>query len=218
MDPTTQFWWNWSVYAVTALGTIGAVIVALFGDRLRASMFPPKLELHLSSRTGGATQVALTAPDGTKRTELARYYHVRLTNAAHWPKATQTQVYLLHVEAPGPDGELQVRWSGDIPVKWRWAQVHPLQRTIGPQAECDLCSIVRNKWLQIHPLVDPSGLKPYLQWPVGTPADFTLVLQARSNEGDSPIQSFRIQWDGKWEDGDAEMMRHLIITESTQQS
>src|SRR5689334_17369470 len=67
-----------------------------------------------------------------------RYYHVRLTNGAKWPKATQTQVYLLRVEAPGPDAVPQVRWSGDIPIGWRWATIHPLQRTVGPEAECDL--------------------------------------------------------------------------------
>ena len=138
MDANTQFWLNWSVYFATAVGTIGAVIVALFGERLRASLFPPKLALHLSSETGSPTQVAVTVPDGTKRAELARYYHVRLTSGAKWPKATQTQVYLLRVEAPGPDAVPQVRWSGDIPIGWRWATIHPLQRTVGPEAECDL--------------------------------------------------------------------------------
>jgi len=45
---------------------------------------------------------------------------------------------LLRVEAPGPDAVPQVRWSGDIPIGWRWATIHPLQRTVGPEAECDL--------------------------------------------------------------------------------
>jgi len=57
-------------------------------------------------------------------------------------------------------------------------------------------------------------LNPYVKWPADTRADFTLVLQARSNEGDSPERSFGIQWDGKWEDGDTKMRRDLVITES----
>ena len=35
------------------------------------------------------------------RSELARYYHVRVTNAANWPKATQTQVFCCESTVPG---------------------------------------------------------------------------------------------------------------------
>lgn len=52
---TTQFWWNWWVSLTVAAGTIGAVIVALFGQAFRAKFFPAKLKLDLVSADGELT-------------------------------------------------------------------------------------------------------------------------------------------------------------------
>lgn len=210
VDAEAQFWWTWWVRLGAAIATLLAVVVALFGDRLRAKLFAPKLRLELLSPHGQKTDVTITSGE-TSRLESARYYHVRLTNGVPWPKATQTLVYLMRVEEPGPDGILQVRWSGDVPLKWQWHEIHPLQRTVGPEAVCDLCSVVKGKWLELHTVIRPTALEPYRLKRVGTPVAMTVILQARSNEGNSPITPFAIAWDGNWDDGDAEMAQHLII-------
>lgn len=210
MDPDTQFWLTWWVRLAAAVATLLAVIVALFGDWFRSKLFAPKLRLELVSPHGNKTHVTITS-GGSSRTELARYYHIRLTNEVGWPKASQTQVYLMRVEEPGPDGVSQIRWSGDVPLKWQWHEIHPLQRTVGPEAVCDLFSVVKGKWLELQTIIYPTALEPYRLRRVGAPIDMTVVLQARSNEGNSPITSFRMTWDGQWEDGDVEMSQHLIV-------
>jgi hypothetical protein len=71
---------------------------------------------------------------------------------------------------------------------------------------------VENKWLDIYPLVKPNNLESQRRGAV----IMVVSLQARSNEADSRIHRFKISWDGKWEDGDAEMSQHLVLKDITQ--
>jgi hypothetical protein len=43
----------------------------------------------------------------------------------------------------------------------------------------------------------------------------TIVLQAGSAEREFELTPFRITWDGEWENGAAEMAKHLIIKRIT---
>jgi hypothetical protein len=85
-----------------ALGTIGAVLVALFGQAFRAKFFPPKLSLQLTDRNGEATRKSIG--EGPL-TQPARYYHIQVSNARRWSPARDVRIVLLQVEEPGPDGE-----------------------------------------------------------------------------------------------------------------
>ena len=209
MTPESQFWWDWWVQFGVAVATLAAVVVALFGDWLKARMFRANLTLSLVSTSGDLTRAVLLSPSGETREEMARYYHVRVSNLARWPTATQVQIYLIRLEEPGPDGELQLKWLGDVPLRWKFQEIHPLSRTVGPAADCDLCSVVRGKWIELHPLITPNNLEAKRR---GT-TDMVVSLQARSNEGESKIHRFRISWDGQWQDGGREMAQHLVVKE-----
>lgn len=149
-----------------------------------------------------------------QRSEAARYYRVKVTNRVPWPSASQVQVLLLRVEESGPDGEMQPIWSGDLPIQWMHQEIYPPARAIGPFAFCDLCSAVKHKWIQLHPIIVPNN------FPIKRRSATTLVLslQARGTEGESPVARFQIAWDGKWEDGDTEMARHLVVKDVTQKA
>lgn len=211
MSTGKEFWWNWWVSFGAALATFAAVFVALFGEWLRAHLFSPKLKLELKNSFGEKTSVTLTWEDENgvqhQRTEDARYYHVKVTNHSRWPRATQVQVYLTRVEEPGPDNELKITWGGEIPLQWRHQAIHPFARTIGPAIDCDLCSIVKGKWVQLHPLIVPNNLAAIRR----NPTTMVLSLQARSNEGESEITRFQISWNGGWADGEKEMTQHLVV-------
>jgi hypothetical protein len=47
------------------------------------------------------------------------------------------------------------------------------------------------------------------------PFTMYLTLEARSNEGTSPVINIKIAWNGKWHDGSAEMRNNLIIQDVT---
>ncbi len=71
MTPTE--FWGLIVQVAIAVGTIGAVVVALFGGWLRGHLVPPKLILKLKNTEGSMTPVTLTEPDGsTKRPLVSR--------------------------------------------------------------------------------------------------------------------------------------------------
>jgi hypothetical protein len=212
MSGEKQFWLNFTVNSLLALFTFGVVIVALFGDVFRKKIFPPLLSLKILHPEGEKTPIRLitTTEEGTKeREEDARFYPIQVSNQRRWSPANQTQVSLVRLEEPGPGGEWQVTWSGDIPMRWRHQEIHPTSRTIGPTADCDLCSVIKGKWLELLPLLSPLNLK--LKWREGT--TIIVSLQAKSNEGDSPIVRIKIAWDGEWEDGDQEMKHHLVVKE-----
>jgi hypothetical protein len=203
----TQFWWNWWVSLAVAFGTISAVLVALFGQAFRAKFFPPKLTLDLVSADGEAT--TLRHPDGT--VVPVRYYHLRIANSRRWSPANGVSVVLLQLEEPGPDGQLQVRWTGDVPFGWRHQQLFPISRTIGAQADIDLCSVTESLRLQLHLLLTPFNLQAIRTQSCA----MVLSLQARGDQADSDVLRIRIAWDGEWQQGAAEMRRHMVISQVT---
>lgn len=80
-------------------------------------------------------------------------------------------------------------------------------RTIGAPFDADLCNVIKGKWVQIMALLVPHSLKDKRR-ERGT---FTLYLQARGAEADSPIERFQVSWDGGWHDGDTEMQKHFKV-------
>jgi hypothetical protein len=209
-SPEAQFWWNWSSNAAVALATFAAVLVALFGQAFRAKFFPPKLSLRLLSAEGEKAVVRLQWQEGgaiRERMEDCRYYHVRVSNARRWSSANQVQVMLLEVQELAANGQFQIAWTGAIPLGWRHQQLYPVSRTIGASADVDLCSVVKDKWLEIHPLVKPFNLEVQRR----QPTTFMLSLQAQGSEAESAVIRVRIAWDGKWHDGAQEMRRHLVV-------
>jgi len=194
-----QFWWNWWVSLGVAGGTLLTVAVALFGDLIRRRFFPPILRMQLLRKAGELTKFTSGEP--------VRYYHLRVVNERRWSPASDVQVFLTRVEEPGPNGELQVTWLGEVPLRWRHQEVVPLTRSIGPSADTDLCSVAPNDGLRLMPLIVPNSLEARRQ----RTCKLVTSLQARSIEGDSEVVRVEIAWDGAWEAGEAEMQRHLVV-------
>jgi hypothetical protein len=92
-------------------------------------------------------------------------------------------------------------------MRWRHQEVSPLTRTIGHDADCDLCCVGKERWLSLLPLIAPLNLDARRE----QRCRIVVSLQARSNQVDSPIFRIEIAWDGDWDDGDTEMRRHLRI-------
>ncbi len=179
---SSQFWLNWVVQAAIAVGTIGAVIVALFGDWLRARFVPPKLVLRLDNDRGVKTPVALTVQDGRIDRTVGRWYHLRVANERRgWSPARQVQVFLLRIEEPDAAGQYKITWVGEIPMRWAHQEVTPVLRTIGYAVLCDLCSVVKENWVELHPLVLPFALNAKRR----ERCDLIATLQARGLETDS---------------------------------
>jgi hypothetical protein len=208
-DVATQFWMNWWIQLAVGIGTIGAVLVALFAQGFRAKFFPPQLSLNIHDPEGEreiARLVSQEHPEG--RAENARYYRLRVTNRRRWSPANQVQVVLLKVEMPGADMRFSATWVGDLPLAWTHQELFPTLRTIGPDAHVDLCSVIKDKWLSLHPLIVPHNFTVLYRQPVR----LILSVQVKSNECDSSILRLLVAWDGQWHDGATEMRRHLTVS------
>jgi hypothetical protein len=211
----SRFW----VSVVSAFITLLAVLVALFGRDLRALFKPPKLRMDLARENGLAVSVWLTPPPSDTVTQphmaQGRGYHFRISNPRRKvDKVEGVSVTLLRVENRGKDGEYHETWSGDVPLKWRNEpdNTPPERKVVGTWADGTMVGVVKDKWLDISMKVIPFDLQWRYRVPEDMPVDIAMTVQARGNEADSEIQRWRVFWDGKWEDGDLEMRKHLSVT------
>lgn len=208
VDPPWQFWTNWIVQAAVAIGTLAAVVVALFGKWLRAKWVPPCLQLSIENHRGTKSPCIISKQGGPATQSESRWYHLKLENARRWSPAPGTDVLLLNLEEEDAAGRFNSIWRGAMPIKWRSFGYLPGGRTVGYPAECDLLSVVRDGGLDIHPVVIEFPMNAHRN----TACKFVMTVQARSIDADSNVLRIQIAWDGNWADGNDEMMRHLVIT------
>lgn len=213
-DSQWQFWLNWGVQALGAVATLLAVVVALFGDVLRAKYFPPLLSLALADEWGEKSTLRRTFESYGKQKHTdhdARYYHVVVSNEQRWTPVEQVNVVLVGIERRQANGLYLMIWSGDVPLVWRHQQA-PAPRTIGPAAHADLFSLVKGGGLNLHPVIVPLNMPAQFTEPV----QLVLHLQARSSVVDSNFLAVEIDWDGQWADGRKDLYDHLKVTAKRQ--
>lgn len=198
-------WWSTLGQWAGATGTLLAVVAALFGDRIRKAIYPPLLKLTLKNQAGEKTPVNLG-----ERTTVGRWYHGRVENARRWSPASQVQVFLLQLEEKSADGGMHVTWTGEIPVRWKHQEASPAARPFGHPFDFDLCSVVKDKWVEIHPIVLPFNLNSRHR----TASSMVATFQARGIESDSNLLRVSIAWDGGWSDDAEEMKRHMVVKEA----
>jgi hypothetical protein len=221
-ETDAQFWWNWWVSCATAVGTIGAVVAALFGDPIRRKFAPPRLQIRLSDNPAEGTK-ALTKLTVTvngqpqERQTQSRWYHVRVENLRrHYTTATEVRLWLLELKIQDAGGSWRTEWIGELPMTWKDQIVKLPTLTMGQPDEADLCFVNKDDpvagegkhLLQLTTAIFKSP--PPLQW---TAACHIMVkLQARSIETASNIYAVEIHWDGQWDDDDTKMRnQHLAV-------
>lgn len=192
---------------ISALGVAASIVIsiaAIWGDRIRASLLRPRLRLALSNRRG----TLLTILDNGQFVS-ARYYLLRVTNSASHPEAREVEVLLTVLEKRGPDGKPQRVFEGALPLLWQYQQLYPKSRTIGRATVADVdLLIAREDRLQLSLMLTPLDFPATME---GPETHLWVTMVARGLNGESEPLRLRIDWDGRWERGDAEMETHLIV-------
>ena len=193
---------NWLI----AAGTVGAVVVALFGKALRGKWYPPKFGFRILKPEGEFCPI--TDNEG-KHIADGGYYHLKVHNSRTWVSATHVQLRLIRIEALGPDSQPQIVWDGDIPIRRRHQEFYPTESVIGSTVHYDLCAVVNTSppTLSLMPIVQANNLP--IQWKGVT--HFVASFQMKSAERDSEIVRVQVDWDGKWEGGDTEIRKHFKL-------
>ncbi len=180
------------------------------------------LTTEIITKSGASTMVAsgmtasqLAQSQVQQYTRPARYYYVSVRNARGWPIAHDVRILITRLERPDPGGRPTTVWTGEIPLGWEHAAIHPASRTVGRPARADLAVAAqdptevseRRNQLHLMPVIEPNNF----QRSYYTATQFWLTLIGTSNETDSPPLRLEMAWDGQWEAGDSEMERHLKI-------
>lgn len=204
---------SWAAWA-GAIATFLAVLVAL---RLHIAIFPPKLGVRLVSRDGVATPVTITTMKDnvvlSARTERGRYYHVDLVNERYrWAVAANAAVHIIAVELEDASGKQFIEaWTGAVPIVATYFGVHP-DKTLGASPHrYDLCSVVKEKWVELHPQILTQDF-PHRHRVEDAPIRLRVILQARSLESVSRPFAFELSWDGKWDEDATRMRQHMVVT------
>lgn len=200
-----DFWVN----VVLAICSFLTIVMAVFGEQIRYYLYAPKLCVELQNSKGEfITQNIIRVEDKKNLgTRDARYYHLIVSNSRR-EIATDVQVCLQKIENHGPDGNLCSIWEGDIPLRWKDQEMYSsVYKNIGPGEQCDFCLVNENRELKLLPLYYKNNL-PYI-WSEKCDVYVTVFIKYR--QGSSKPIKIRISWDGLWDKGENEMMKHLII-------
>jgi hypothetical protein len=196
MCELTRFWLDWSVQLLVAVGTIGAVVVALFGDAIKAKFV--KLTLSIYDRDGvyspTSNPVYFVGQVVGQAAGEARFYQLRVDNERRLVSAERVTVWLLQVMQFGDDGSTR-SWTGELPLIWQHQDQIPGPRTIGSPATADLFCVTSAQKLELRVAIQALNLTRTYQGA----CRLVMTVQARSDEGNSPELRLSVQWDGKWE-------------------
>jgi hypothetical protein len=198
------------------IATLLVSVVAIFGDKIRASWFKPKLCVHLDSPRGVfVSEIITPLPPAQQYMRPARYYYLSVGTTRRWPLAHDVRILVTRLETPDPGGVPRTVWTGEIPLRWEHPEIQPASRTLGRPARADFIAAAqdqeevpeRRNQLHLMSVNWPSNM----QRVYFTGTRFWVTVVATSNEADSSAIRLEIAWDGNWNPGEAEMWEHLKI-------
>lgn len=199
MTPTQK--WVIAIHAVSSLGALLVVILAIWGDWVRSVLAAPGLRVALRNREGLMT----FDKDGVP----VRYYHLVVSNSRRWAPARNVIAYMTQMDRSEPDGRWQPAFqTGPVPLPWQFDQHHPGLPLIGYERICDLGFIAKGKPFELARRFQPYSLDPKL----GAKQQLRAHVIAVADNGQSEPAVVEIAWDGEWADGATEMGAHLVVT------
>jgi hypothetical protein len=214
---------NWiAVFGV--LGTWLVFVGAIWGEKIRSSLFKPKLSVMLDTPFGVPINETIAIIDGEESQRVqqyvrpARYYYLSVRTARRWPQAHDVRILVVRLETPDPGGVPTTVWTGEVPFRWEHAEIQPASRTLGRPTRADFLVaaqdpvevIERRSQLHLWTVIAPNNM----QRSYYSATKFWVTVIATSNESDSPPFRLEVAWDGQWDAGETEMARHLVIRPS----
>lgn len=194
----------------TAFGTIAVAILAIWGERVRSWLSPPKLEIEAHNSFRGDPS-PLTTESG-QEIGRAMFYHLRVVNKRPWLPIKNCRVLLMGISRRGPDNEFH-RSPLSVPrqLVWAPAEFSPVLVTVTKEQIVDFGRVDEGG----------NGFRPALYSCPNNFAGFVRKDEAvrfeLAVEGDNftsrRYKVFQVAWDGIWEFEPEKMENHLRISE-----
>lgn len=200
---------NTLIDSATALGTVAVAVLAIWGERVRSWLAPPKLVLAEHNFRGDSN--IFTTADGTHGARVM-YYHLKVVNKRPWLPVRNCSVLLKDVSRRGPDNIFHP-FPLVVPPQLVWAPASfaPILVTVTKEQILDLGLVIEGQ----------DAFKPVLY---STPNDFSGFVKAgdairyelaieADNYNSDKYQVFEVAWDGESEFQPEKMEKHLRIRE-----
>ena len=196
---------------LTALGVAGTwliAVIAIWGERIRSWFFKPKLEIALLNPKGELVTRPVTSGGASVLTQQSfqtRYYHIRLINKARWPVAHDAQVQIIQMEEPGPAANRKLSTPACCRCPGVMRSFILRRELLGLRQTPTSCSCETMAGSTSRRCSSRTTSRCCIK----AIQIFGSLLQARSTEADSKPLRLQIAWDGKWDQGEAEMAKHI---------
>ena len=194
------------VKIIAAAGTISVAILAIWGEKVRARLAGPKIQLSLRDTRGNLTQRG----NGVK----TAYFHVAVTNHRRWSPARNVRLLLTAVQTRAADGSYSPEGVvHSVQLTWAFPQFHELSPTIAAKDMCDFGSLDDGAAAFVPSLYIMPNDFPGLVRP-GESKRFSIVASADNYYSGTPLV-LQVSWDGKWTADTEQLMKHLVVKEIT---
>ncbi|TAL72825.1 MAG: hypothetical protein EPN88_04660 [Bacteroidetes bacterium] len=187
--------WNLAVNIIVALGTVGAVIVALFGDRIKNLIFRSKLSAEVVDPRGELTNWG----DGRR----VIYYHLKILNSKPSIMVNKCRVSLKEIYKRNNNSQF-IKLQLVVPPDFKWAPAETSLPAINFFSEQILdFGFITEGSDNFSPSISPiwNNFKGYLK----ANETFRYVLEILSNNSKPKIITIEVSWDGGW-DANLEIM------------
>ncbi len=200
------------IEGLVAFGTIAVAVVAIWGERVRSLLTPPKLVIQPHTLRGDPTQLTppgVVIPGGGLR---AMYYHLKVVNVRPWLTVHNCRVLLKGISRRGPDGRFHpVPMAVPISYVWAPAEAMPQQVTITKDQVMDFGRIAEHSE-RFEPLLQTysNNFQGYVR--KDEAVRYYLEIDA-SNFASPRPHVFEVAWDGQWFFEPEKMEHHIRISE-----
>jgi hypothetical protein len=198
---------------LVAITSVLVVIAAIYGDRLRHWLAGPKLKLSLASTIGEMTSLVERGTNiPLRENPLIRYFHFKVENERPSAPARSVKVMLLGLYRTGPNGRFVAQpMVSTLQFSYQWVgfPLHDPRPTVGSPVLCDLGCLRQGSDFTLVLYISPTNLNGVVQ----AGELIRILARAEAENARSNDIVVEIAWDGEWHDGDAEMARHLQVTQ-----
>jgi hypothetical protein len=205
-------WGGWGVVTAlsavgAAVGTVGAVIVALYLGPWRDRRRRPDLRLEpgvievFNVQTAGAAQVAIAT--------------IRVSNRVGRNAATAVQVFVQSVQTPGERVPLAIK-----PLMWAASRGDEVDVVAGSTYDLELLRVSRmGEEGHLRAVIAYADSQPNAAFYIPArgetnelpSGDYDLQLSVHARNVDATVWRVAIAWDGRWGDRVDAITEHLVV-------
>ncbi len=193
------------IEGLVAAGTLAVAVMAIWGEKVRSWLAPPKLLIQPHTLRGDPT---LLTPGALR----IMYYHLKVVNLRPYLTVQNCRVLLKGLSRRGPDGNFHaVPMAVPLQFVWAPAEVSPSQVTITKEQVLDFGRIVEgNNRFEPVLYAYANNFQGFVQ--AGEAVRYFLEVDASNFVSPRP-QVFEVAWDGEWHFESENMEHHLRIAE-----